>query len=354
MNPGPAILGLGTAAPRDSVTRADSLGLAFDHSRPLDSQRVEQLYREAGVQQRGCTLGDRGMRSEVLKGGERGTSTSERLALFMPRAADLVERAARSAFTDAGLDPDRVTHLVTVSCTGAESPGIDHQLVERLGLSPDVSRTHVGFMGCHAAINALALADAFARADPGAVVLVACVELCSLHFQAGETSWDQQVANAIFADGAACALVGGGGDGRCRISALASRIFPGTASLMRWDIGDHGFRMTLSPRVPGVIKRGISGWLGEWLAGHGLRIGDIAGWAVHPGGRDILEGVRRGLELEPVLMKPSVDVLEHRGNMSSGTVLWVLDSILGELEEGPVLGLSFGPGLTGEAILLRR
>ena len=353
MNPDPSILGLGTAAPDDSVTRDDSLALATDHSRSLDPERLEQLYRESGVSERGCTLGGTGMRTELLAGLPLGTTTSQRLALFMPRAAALVERAARTAFADAGREPASVTHLVTVSCTGAESPGIDHQLVDRLGLSPDVSRTHVGFMGCHAAVNALAVANAFVRANPDAVVLVACVELCSLHFQAGETSWDQQVANAIFADGAACAVVGGG-PGRCRIGAMASRIFPGTAALMRWDIGDHGFRMTLSPRVPGVIKRGIADWLGPWLDAEGLSIDAVPGWAVHPGGRDILEGVRRGLQLDPALMAPSIEVLDRRGNMSSGTILWVLDRVLRESTEGPVLGLSFGPGLTGEAILLRR
>ena len=123
---------------------------------------------------------------------------------------------------------------------------------------------------------------------------------------------------------------------------------------MRWDIGDHGFQMTLSPRVPGVIKRGIAGWLDEWLASHQLERDGIAGWAVHPGGRDILEGVRRGLELPPDALAASHGILEHRGNMSSGTILWVLSDLLEQIERGPILGLSFGPGLTGEAVLFMK
>ncbi|MAJ46874.1 MAG: hypothetical protein CBC35_06150 [Planctomycetes bacterium TMED75] len=346
----PRILGLGTAASESSVSREQSLGLSIDHTGGLDPERVETLYREAGVEQRGCILGLDRMRSEVLESGTLGASTSERLGHFMPHAGQLGQRAALAALDQAECTAASITHVVTVSCTGAESPGIDHQLIHRLQLSPDVSRTHIGFMGCHAAINALAVASAFVRADPKAVVLVACVELCSLHFQVGETSWDQQVANAIFADGAACAVVGAG-SGRCGLSQFASRIFPGTEHLMRWDIGDHGFQMTLSPRVPGVIKRGIAGWLNEWLSSHELDCASIAGWAVHPGGRDILEGVRRGLELPPEALAASHEILEHRGNMSSGTILWVLSDLLEQVESGPILGLSFGPGLTGEAVL---
>ena len=349
----PRILGLGTAAAESAASREESLALSVDHAGALDRERVETLYREAGVRERGCILGLEGMRSQLLEAGELGATTRERLDRFMPHASALGERAARAALEDARCTAASVTHVVTVSCTGAESPGIDHQLIARLGLSPDVSRTHIGFMGCHAAINALAVASAFVRADPDAVVLVACVELCSLHFQVGTTSWDQQVANAIFADGAACAVVGRGA-GRCGIERFASRIFPGTEHLMRWDIGDHGFEMTLSPRVPGVIKRGIAGWLDEWLGSHDLERSEITGWAVHPGGRDILEGVRRGLDLDQNALAASHRILEHQGNMSSGTILWVLSDLLEQDLPGPILGLSFGPGLTGEAVLLVR
>ncbi|HAW96469.1 MAG TPA: type III polyketide synthase, partial [Phycisphaerales bacterium] len=213
-----------------------------------------------------------------------------------------------------------MTHLVTVSCTGARSPGIDHGLIERLGLSPDVSRTHVGFMGCHAGLNGLAVASAFVRADPDAVVMLVCVELCSLHYQVDDPRWDQQVANAIFADGAACALIGSSADAP-RVTGALSRVFPDTASRMGWEIGQHGFRMTLSPRVPGLIRRHLGSWLEQWLAPRGLTPVDIDRWVVHPGGRDILEGVRRGLELDPACLSESERVLERHGNMSSATIL---------------------------------
>ena len=349
----PSILGLGTAAADADASREESLVLSLDHAGELDTERVTALYREAGVKQRGCTLGLDGMRADILDIGASGATTSQRLGHFMDHAGTLGERAARNALADSGHAPDAITHVVTVSCTGAESPGIDHRLIELLGISPDVSRTHIGFMGCHAAINALAVASAFVRSDPDAVVLVACIELCSLHFQVGTTSWDQQVANAIFADGAACAVVGSG-TGRCGLTRFASRIFPGTRHLMRWDIGDHGFQMTLSPRVPGVIKRGISDWLDSWLPEHDLQIDRIAGWAVHPGGRDILEGVRRGLELPPSALAASHRILERQGNMSSGTILWVLSNLLDQVDSGPIVGLSFGPGLTGEAVLFQK
>ena len=185
----PRILGLGTAASESAASREQSLGLSVDHTGGLDPKRVETLYREAGVAQRGCILGLDRMRSEVLEPGDLGASTAERLAHFMPHASQLGQRAAQSALDEAGCTADSVTHVVTVSCTGAESPGIDHQLIQRLGLSPDVSRTHIGFMGCHAAINALAVASAFVRADPKAVVLVACVATMPTCFAGVEFSF---------------------------------------------------------------------------------------------------------------------------------------------------------------------
>ena len=271
----------------------------------------------------------------------------------MPNAVPLGQQAASTALAQAQCSPTSITHLVTVSCTGAESPGIDHQLIDLLGISPNVSRTHIGFMGCHAAINALAMGSAFVRADPQSVVLVVCIELCSLHLQVGKTSQGQQTANAIFSDGAAAAVVGSR-TGLCKITDFASQIFPGTKDLMGWDIGDNGFQITLSPRVPVVIKRYISGWVDQWLSTHRLQSSDVTGWAVHPGGRDILEGVQKGLGLPDDSMAHSHRVLNQHGNMSSATTLWVLSELLQEVDSGPIVGLAFGPGLTGEAILLNR
>jgi len=348
----PCILAIGTAAPAFQVSRELGYELAREFSPSLPSEKLRHLYDECGVSFRGSVFDVEDMRRLVLEGsGGHGATTEARLKCFMPNAIELGATAAGRAFEESGRAPEDVTHLVTVSCTGARSPGIDHGLIERLGLSPDVSRTHIGFMGCHAGLNGLAVASAFVRADPDAVVMLVCVEMCSLHYQIDDERWDQQVANAIFADGAACALLGSGSDGPRLVGSL-SRVFPDTASRMGWEIGQHGFRMTLSPRVPGLIRRHLATWLEAWLESRGLGIGDIDGWVIHPGGRDILEGVRRGLELESGRLVEAEKVLSAHGNMSSATILWVLKAHFASNPTGPSMALAFGPGLTGEGILV--
>ncbi len=357
MSPAPRLLGIGLAAPEGLLTPASSLELASRLCPEGDPDRLRALYADAGVSRRGCVLvGPDGGQDLFAIDAGRGPSTAARLARYRAAARELGGVAATRALDAAALGPGAVTHLVTVSCTGAQSPGVDHDLIEALGLSPDISRAHVGFMGCHGAINALAVASSIVRADTAAVVLVACVELCSLHFRV-RGSWDQQVANAIFADGAACAVVGvggggGGADGGTELRGFASRVFPGTRGLMSWEIGDQGFEMRLSPRVPGGPGRGGGGWVDGFLAGAGLERGSVAHWAVHPGGRDILEGVRLGLGLGEASLAASRRVLDLHGNMSSGTVLWVIDELRRGGARGPIVGMSFGPGLSGEAVLL--
>ena len=344
--------GLGTAAPQAAINAADGLALAESVAPDVNGGKLDTLYSDAGIANRATILDAEGIRAELLEPlGTHGRSTQERLGLYLSAAVELGTASARHALEEAGVQPGQVTHLVTVTCTGAESPGVDQGIIARLGLSPDVSRTNIGFMGCHGAMNGLSVGNAFAAANPGAVVLVTCVEICSLHYLVGTEPWDHQVANAIFADGSASAVLSTTGDGPS-IGCFATRIFPDTAELMTWKIGEHGFEMTLSPRVPGVLKRSVAGWVDEWLEGLGRSRADIAAWAVHPGGRDILEGVRRGLELPEDALAASRRILETNGNMSSGTVLWVLRELLQAGTTGTIAGLAFGPGLVGEGLLL--
>lgn len=355
MNRQPALLAIGTASPDGRLSCEAGLELARAISPSEDPAKLESLYLSAGVSERSSVLGTDGeCRGLIPEAGSRGPTTTARLAHYSPIAAHLAAESASAALARAGRDARSVSHLVTVSCTGAESPGIDHSLIAQLGLRPEVSRTHVGFMGCHGAINGLAVADAFVRAHEGALAMVVCVELCSLHFQAGGT-WDQQVANAIFADGAACALVGRAHEQPTapRLVGFGSRVFQDTAGLMSWKIGEHGFEMRLSARVPGVLRRAVGPWADQWLGELGARRREIAAWAVHPGGRDILNAVERGLDLPETALSASRSVLDQRGNMSSGTVLWVLRSLLDSGASGNIAALAFGPGLTAEGMLLR-
>lgn len=277
------------------------------------------------------------------------------MARYAVEAPPLAERSARLALHNAGLAPDEITHLITASCTGFFAPGLDAALIERLKLPPTVRRLHVGFMGCHAAFNVLGAARDAAAADADARVLVCCVELCSLHLAYGADP-GKLVANSLFADGSASVIVGRCAEGDCgdwQLRDFSSCLLPDSRDAMTWNIGDHGFEMTLSAGVPGIIRRQLSPWCQSWLLSQGLEVSDIRGWAIHPGGPKILTAVADALSLDPNELRFSRDILARYGNMSSATVLFILQQMAAEVS-GPVVGIGLGPGLMVEGMLLRR
>jgi len=355
------IRGIGTALPDHGVTQGDAIALArrFSADSRAREALVERIQRRTRVQSRHSVLLESGEPQRPIAArlpfyGERNPSTQERMVRFARHAPPLALAASRRALADAGIHPGRVTHLVTVSCTGFQAPGFDLELIGKLELSADVERTHVGFMGCHGALNGLRVARAFAQADPQACVLLCSVELCSLHLHYG---WDPEkvVANALFADGAAALVVAhrGSGDGEGpRVLASGSTVIPHTAELMSWTIGDHGFAMGLSPRVPAAVAAHLRPWLERWLQRRGLAIGAIGAWALHPGGPRILEASATALGLAPEQLAVSATVLREHGNMSSATILFILERLRRAAAPGPWLALAFGPGLTVEAALL--
>jgi predicted naringenin-chalcone synthase len=289
-------------------------------------------------------------------GSEGGPTTGERMRVYAADAGPLTLRAARQALEQARLRPADVTHLVTVSCTGFAAPGVDLALVSGLPLPATVLRTHIGFMGCHGALNGLRVASAFCGADPTAVVLLCAVELTSLHYHYG---WDPQkiIANALFGDGAA-AVVGTGmgeagptGAGAWRLRATGSCVVPDSADAMTWTIGDHGFEMTLSRRVPALIARHLRPWLTGWLESQGVKLEEVASWAVHPGGPRILEAVAEALGLPHEATADSRAIFAEFGNMSSPTVLFILERMRRRQAPRPCVALGFGPGLVAEAAL---
>jgi predicted naringenin-chalcone synthase len=231
---------------------------------------------------------------------------------------------------------------------------VDRELIQALGLRPRVERTHVGFMGCHGALNGLRVARAFTAADPRACVLVCAVELCSVHYHYG---WDPQksVANALFSDGAA-AVVGTAAETVERawwVAATGSCLFPDSADAMTWTIGDHGFEMTLSPRVPDLLGQHLRPWLRDWLADNRLTLDQVASWAIHPGGPRILGAIEKALGLPREATVASREILAEYGNMSSPTVLFILERLQRRQAPRPCVALGFGPGLTAEAVLFR-
>lgn len=363
-----AILGLGTALPPYPLTQERATALARVLClRPEQAPLVPVLYRQTEIDRRHIAItdavvddviqGTRSSQSIFLPNGlddDHGPTTAERMRFFMEAATPLALESARGALAESGLAAQDLTHIVTVTCTGFSAPGIDYELIRGLGMAPTVERLQIGFMGCHGAINGLRLARALTGAHADARVLLCAVELCSIHFHYG---WDPKrvVANALFADGSA-SVVGVAGSRttpeRWQVAATGSCLFPDSREAMTWNIGNHGFTMTLSTRVPNLIEAHLRPWLEDWLGQHDLTIDAIGSWAVHPGGPRVLVSVQRALGLAPDAVATSREILAGHGNMSSPTVLFILDRLRRQQAPRPCVAMAFGPGLVVEAALL--
>ncbi|HEX4027107.1 MAG TPA: type III polyketide synthase [Rhizomicrobium sp.] len=272
--------------------------------------------------------------------------TAARMKKFEVFAPQLAVEAVEKLLADQ--DRSRITHVIVTSCTGFSAPGIDLALIERCGLKPSVERTMVGFMGCYAAINGLKLARHIVRSEPDARVLAVNLELCTLHLQ--ETGNLEEILSfLLFADGCAAALVSAE-PGGVQISSFNTTLVPDTRALIRWHIGRQGFDMVLSGGVPGAIRHALTNSRDEILGG----ANDIELWAVHPGGRTVLDAVEQAFALDPTALAASRSVLNDYGNMSSGTVMFVLDRIMREAKKGQRgCAMSFGPGLVAETMMFR-
>lgn len=276
-------------------------------------------------------------------------TTAARMKVFERESVPLAAAAASKALADAALDPKDITHLVVTTCTGFFAPGPDVLLLDHLGLRRDVERTAIGFMGCYAGFAAMRTADRIARTDPNACVLTIAVELCSLHFQRALDT-ETLIANALFSDGAAAAIWSAQAENaKGTIRATRSRVPPGTADQMSWRIGDHGFVMTLDGEVPRALEQEAPDFVRGLLAA--AELSEVSHFAVHPGGKKILDAVARALG--GVDLSHSRRVLREHGNMSSATIFFVLEHLLAE-STGTIAALGFGPGLTMEGLVLER
>jgi predicted naringenin-chalcone synthase len=365
-----ALLGLGTALPTTALTQDESVQVAqkLCCRNGEQAELLPSLYRHTGIQARHLSFSTQVV-GDVLAGTKTsgsvflpsdndedyGPTTGQRMEHYVREAGPLALRAVRQALHESALSPRTLTHLITVSCTGFSAPGVDVELIKQLDLPATIQRTHVGFMGCHGALNALRVAHAFAGAIPEARILLCAVELCSVHYHYG-CNPKKLVSNALFADGAA-AIVGVSAATASRdpwkTAACGSCVFPDSEYAMTWDIGDHGFEMTLSTRVPDLIARNLRPWVEDWLRQNGLRCQDVGSWAIHPGGPRILKAVEEALGLEPAATADALDVLTACGNMSSPTILFILDRLRRRDAARPCVALGFGPGLAAEATLFR-
>ncbi|MFN5513616.1 MAG: type III polyketide synthase [Cyanobacteriota bacterium] len=363
---------IGTANPpfRRSQVEAAAFMARLRGFSEATQNRIARIYQQSGIEYRYSCIEDYGLEPGQFSFFPNNAdlqpppSTQDRNRCYQMWAKTIAASAAQQALEQAGLKAETMTHLIVVSCTGFSAPGVDIHLIESLGLSTTVARTLVGFMGCHGALNGLKLAHALCQSDGQAKVLLVCVELCSLHFQINN-SIENLVINAIFADGAAAAIL----RSQSYSEAVGKLVYQDSYSqvlagedLMNWTIGDTGFLMGLSPKVPGVIAEHLPRVLKDFLAKHQLTSADIDGWVIHPGGRKIVETIQTLFTLPQQLVQDSFEILRLYGNMSSPTVLFVLKLLLARhrasVVEGKglnhILGLAFGPGLTIESCLWRQ
>lgn len=320
---------------------------------------IRAAFDQSAIERRYTVLPElAGGGSPFIDGGTRALlspSTGARNAIYAREAPALFAAAAGVALERACVEASAVTHVVTASCTGFFAPGPEYRLVRDLGMRSDVERDHLGFLGCAAAFPALRSAERICSRHPDAVVLVVCAEICTIHIPATYDP-EQIVAAAVFGDGAAAAVVTrrprADGGACLRLDAFSTAITAEGESDMRWTIGDRGFEMTLTPEVPRIIGREVAGALAPLRA---AADGSIAAWAVHPGGRAILDRVQSTFDLPDSVLAVSRDVLREIGNVSSATVLFILMRLLADrgLSDGDrVLGVAFGPGLTVESVLM--
>ncbi|MEU4559818.1 type III polyketide synthase [Actinoplanes sp. NPDC023936] len=340
------ISGLGVALPPSAVQSELWDGYFAHHYSGTRRALAKRIFTNSGVRTRQAVV------SPLLE-DVSSWSTERRMRRYQVEAIPLGKAAVGRALADAGLTADELGLFAVCSCTGYATPGLDILLARDMGMSPSVQRLFVGHMGCYAALPGLGTVSDFVVAR-GRPALLLCAELTSLHLQPAGTRTDIQqiVSHALFSDAAAACVVTPGGHGYA-VSEVAAVTDTTTADHMTWEVTDAGFRMGLSPQVPSVLSAHVRELVDDVLAKRGLRIADIDGWAVHPGGPKILDVVQERLELDDAALAPSRGVLEAYGNCSSATVLLVLDALRRQ-EDPPrrIVMLAFGPGLTLYVTLL--
>ncbi|NVD44260.1 type III polyketide synthase [Qipengyuania atrilutea] len=310
-----------------------------------EARLYARMAQRSGIEHRWSVLSEEDAKlneGRGLYGGPDAPGTARRMQIYEKEAPELALKAVE------GLpDLGDVTHLVVASCTGFVAPGIDQIVARRLGLSASIERVLIGFMGCYAAVTALRTARHIVRSEPGARVLVITVELSTLHHQ-DTVDLEPLLAGAQFGDGAAAAIVTAGGEGLALGEGISAALGD-SEDLITWDISDHGFVMRLSGEVPGRIASALADPTVRARITGGEPAESIDGWAVHAGGRSILDGVQHGLNLAPGALDDSREILRSCGNMSSSTLMFVLERMMHSKPERGV-AIAFGPGLAMEGL----
>ncbi len=351
---------IATCVPEQSYTQESILDILLKIQGDNREKRafLKKIYKNTGIQKRHTIISDYHEFFPENASLEPEPTTEQRNDLYIKEAIRLSIKATKELLEKLpNFEKTKITHMITVSCTGFCAPGIDFYITKELGLSSSIHRFHIGFMGCYAAFPALKLARNICLSEPDARVLVVNVELCSVHIQK-KFEPDAVVAFAIFSDGISAALISGckedfKGD-KIILHGFQSSIIDKSEEDMAWKIGMKGFDMKLSVYVPSLIRENIKGILSSLFTRYNLAKEDINLWAVHPGGRIILEKLEKELRLGKKDFKYSYDVLRDYGNMSSTTIMFILEKMLKDSVKGNIFSAAFGPGLTIESGYLEK
>jgi predicted naringenin-chalcone synthase len=360
------ITAIGTASPPfrfDQSTIARFMSATMGRDDAATSRKIAAVFRASGIQYRHSVLSDYGKTSGFIfypeSPNQNYPGTEERMNVFRREAPLLSVKAVENMLS---LNPraslNEISHLIVVSCTGMYAPGLDIDLVRLLDLPRNVQRICIQFMGCYAAFNALKVADAICKSEPNQKVLIVCTELCSIHFQRTPTD-DNLLANALFADGSACMLVQSQAvtGVNLNIGSFHSDLVIKGATDMAWNVGDEGFQMRLSSYVPDLIKGEITNLIKNLLNGVQALERNIRFYALHPGGIKILRAIEEQLGVTADDNAEAYSILKNFGNMSSATVVFVLNEIVKKLQiehsDEQILSVGFGPGLTMESMLFK-
>jgi predicted naringenin-chalcone synthase len=351
------ITAIGTANPPHAIPQSKVVDFMIKaHGlNDAEARNLRILYRASGISNRYTTIPDYANSKPIFfPDNDQLTPFPDmkfRADWYRQHAISLSLQAVHACVTSS-YNFSQITHLVTVSCTGMHAPGLDIDLVSQLQLPANTERTSINFMGCYAAFNAMKLASHVVSSNPKAKVLIVCTELCTLHFQKEKTD-DNLLANALFGDGAAAMLIESSpADTSIELVQFDCTLIPSAINEMAWSIGNFGFEMRLSAYVPDALREGIAPMLQQWK---NQSDDSFDFYAIHPGGKKILEVVEHELGIDKETNRWAHDVLRRYGNMSSPTVLFVLNELFKAIKKGDndksLLALAFGPGLTLESLI---
>lgn len=355
------ILSIGTAVPVYKHSQADILDFMqrVYALNEIEKRKLKFLYHHSGIETRYSTIPDYSLPAGSwqffipTENLEPFPSLEKRMEWYKKEAAGLSLKAIKECVKDHS--GEKITHLITVSCTGMAAPGLDLELMELLDLPLTTFHTSVNFMGCYAAIQALTLADAFCRSDRNATVLIVCTELCTLHFQK-EYTIDNITSSLLFGDGAAAVLVSGDDNRQgLHIDHFYSAVSVKGKHDMAWELSSKGFLMTLSSYIADLVQEDFNQVISNALIAAGAGKEEITHWCIHPGGKKILEAVHKSLGFTNRQLEYSYNVLRNYGNMSSPAILFVLKDIMrnpGKKNASKIAGAAFGPGLTMQTFIL--